>query len=406
MDELLILTRAVAAACEHALVIGDLPFMSYQVSDEDAVRNGGRFIKEAGADAVKLEGGGSRCSAPRRSSPPASRSWAISASRRRRPRCSAATRPRAASGSTPKRALRLGCGLEAAGCFAIVLECVPEPVAAAITRRLTIPTIGIGSGAGHRRPGAGAARPARHPPRRRLPARFVKRFAHIGAAMREGVAAYANEVRAARSPLPEHAFPIAPRSSRPSRPPSRPAPPTTTSSPTGSRGGPAAVSRMAAMTTFLHTMVRITDPDESRAFYEALGFAFSREMDIVRNGEKEATNYFFSLPGERDVLELTYNHDGRTYDARHRLRPHRDRRRRPRRHARCAEGTGHRAGAPAVHRERGRLAPLLRPRPGSLQDRDHRARLSPMSGCLSPKRAQIVFWQKTRVSIAYGAKLA
>ena len=53
------------------------------------------------------------------------------------------------------------------------------------------------------------------------------------------------------------------------------------------------------MTTFLHTMVRITDPEKSRAFYEALGFTFSREMDIVRNGETEATNYFFSLPGQR-----------------------------------------------------------------------------------------------------------
>jgi lactoylglutathione lyase len=68
------------------------------------------------------------------------------------------------------------------------------------------------------------------------------------------------------------------------------------------------------MTTYLHTMVRITDPGKSRAFYEALGFTFSREMDIVRNGEKEATNYFFSLPGSDSVLELTYNHDGRTYD--------------------------------------------------------------------------------------------
>jgi lactoylglutathione lyase len=68
------------------------------------------------------------------------------------------------------------------------------------------------------------------------------------------------------------------------------------------------------MTTYLHTMVRITDPGKSRAFYEALGFSFSREMDIVRNGEKEATNYFFSLPGSDSVLELTYNHDGRTYD--------------------------------------------------------------------------------------------
>jgi len=71
---------------------------------------------------------------------------------------------------------------------------------------------------------------------------------------------------------------------------------------------------MRAMTTFLHTMVRVTDPDRSRAFYEALGFSFSREMDIVRNGEKEATNYFFSLPGSDNVLELTYNHDGRSYE--------------------------------------------------------------------------------------------
>ena len=71
---------------------------------------------------------------------------------------------------------------------------------------------------------------------------------------------------------------------------------------------------MAGMTTFLHTMVRITDPAKSQAFYEALGFSFAREMDIVRNGEKEATNYFYSLPGSDNVLELTYNHDGRTYD--------------------------------------------------------------------------------------------
>ena len=66
--------------------------------------------------------------------------------------------------------------------------------------------------------------------------------------------------------------------------------------------------------TFLHTMVRITDPEKSRAFYEALGFTFDRDMDIVRNGEKEATNYFFSLGDDDSVLELTYNHDGRTYD--------------------------------------------------------------------------------------------
>ena len=68
------------------------------------------------------------------------------------------------------------------------------------------------------------------------------------------------------------------------------------------------------MAEFLHTMVRITDPARSRAFYEALGFRFDRDMDIVRNGEVEATNYFFSLGDQQSVLELTYNHDGRTYD--------------------------------------------------------------------------------------------
>jgi len=68
------------------------------------------------------------------------------------------------------------------------------------------------------------------------------------------------------------------------------------------------------MATFLHTMVRITDPERSRDFYEALGFRFSRDMDIVRNGELEATNYFYSLGDAENVLELTYNHDGRTYE--------------------------------------------------------------------------------------------
>ena len=68
------------------------------------------------------------------------------------------------------------------------------------------------------------------------------------------------------------------------------------------------------MTKYLHTMVRITDPEKSRAFYEALGLEFRRDMDIVRNGEREATNYFFGVPGQEEELELTLNHDGRTYD--------------------------------------------------------------------------------------------
>jgi lactoylglutathione lyase len=68
------------------------------------------------------------------------------------------------------------------------------------------------------------------------------------------------------------------------------------------------------MTRYLHTMYRITDPDRSRAFYEALGLEFRREFDIVRNSEKEATNYFFGVPGQEEELELTFNHDGRKYD--------------------------------------------------------------------------------------------
>ncbi len=68
------------------------------------------------------------------------------------------------------------------------------------------------------------------------------------------------------------------------------------------------------MAKFLHTMIRITDPAKSREFYEALGFSFSRDLEIVRNGELEATNYFYSIGDHENVLELTYNHDGRTYE--------------------------------------------------------------------------------------------
>ena len=68
------------------------------------------------------------------------------------------------------------------------------------------------------------------------------------------------------------------------------------------------------MTRYLHTMYRITDPAASRAFYEALGLEFRRELPIVRDGELEATNYFFAVPGQEEELELTFNHDGRSYE--------------------------------------------------------------------------------------------
>jgi lactoylglutathione lyase len=68
------------------------------------------------------------------------------------------------------------------------------------------------------------------------------------------------------------------------------------------------------MARYLHTMVRITDPEKSRAFYEALGMRFRRDLPIVRDGELEATNYFFGFAGQDEELELTFNHDGRSYE--------------------------------------------------------------------------------------------
>ena len=68
------------------------------------------------------------------------------------------------------------------------------------------------------------------------------------------------------------------------------------------------------MATFLHTIVRVTDRSVRGRFYEALGFRFAHEMDIVRDGVREATNYFYSIGDAQDVLELTFNHDGRSYE--------------------------------------------------------------------------------------------
>jgi 3-methyl-2-oxobutanoate hydroxymethyltransferase len=210
MEELLILTRAVSRACEHALVVADMPFMSYQVSDEDAIRNAGRFVKEAGADAVKLEGAGTsvaRAAAIVGSGIPVMGHVGLT------PQTATMLGGHKAQGRQWHHAKRLydeALELEAAGCFALVLECVPEPVAAAITARVGISTIGIGAGAGtdgqvlvlhdllDMRVGGG------HVPR------FVKQYAHVGEAMRAGIVRYAEEVRAHAYPAPEHTYAIAP----------------------------------------------------------------------------------------------------------------------------------------------------------------------------------------------------
>jgi 3-methyl-2-oxobutanoate hydroxymethyltransferase len=207
MDEMTILTGAVTRGVERALVIGDLPFMSYQVSDEDAVRNAGRLVKEGGADAVKLEGAG----------PSLERVRAIVASGIAvmghlglTPQTATALGGHKAQGRQAEAAQRLfqeALAVEQAGCFAVVLEAVPAPVAAAISRRIGIPTIGIGSGPGtdgqvlvlHDMLGISFGE--FHP-------RFVKRYGEIGEAMRTAVADYAGEVRGGAYPAEEHTYSI------------------------------------------------------------------------------------------------------------------------------------------------------------------------------------------------------
>ena len=204
MDEMLFLTRTVARAARRPIVVGDMPFGSYQVSDEDALRNAIRFIKEARADAVKLEGAGASLS-------------------RVRAIVGAGIPVMGHIGLTPQSATMLGgfktqgrtaeaarklvdeaLALEAAGCFAIVLEAMPTPVAARITEALSIPTIGIGAGAecdgqvlvyhdllglteGH------------------LP-RFVKKYANLSREIRDALEAYVDDVRTGAFPSDEYSY--------------------------------------------------------------------------------------------------------------------------------------------------------------------------------------------------------
>ena len=125
------------------------------------------------------------------------------------------------------------------------------------------------------------------------------------------------------------------------------------------------------MAEFLHTMVRITDPEKSRAFYEALGFRFERDMDIVRNGELEATNYFYGIGDHGSVLELTFNHDGRTTTSAPATATSPSASTTSSSRSR-AEGAGHRGRARALPRARRRLADLLRPGSGRLPHRADR----------------------------------
>jgi 3-methyl-2-oxobutanoate hydroxymethyltransferase len=206
MDEMLMLTRAAARGAKRPLVVADMPFGSFQVSDEEAVQNAIRFVKEAGADAVKLEGAG----------PTVSRALAL---------VGAGIPVMGHIGLTPQSAIMLGGfraqgrtaakaaalledarTLEQAGCFSLVLEAVPAPVAARITEELSIPTIGIGSGRGcdgqvlvyHDLLGLYQGKAPR----------FVKRYAELAPVVQEALERFAADVRSGAFPGDEHTYSI------------------------------------------------------------------------------------------------------------------------------------------------------------------------------------------------------
>ncbi len=206
VDELLVLVRAVTRGAERALVIGDMPFGSFQVSDETAVANAVRFVKEAGADAVKVEGAGpilSRVQALVGAGIPVMGHLGLT------PQSATMLGGFKAQGRTAAKARRLladARALEAAGCFAVVLEAVPAAVAHRITSALTIPTIGIGAG-----PACDGQVLVWHDLlgiSDRKPARFVKRYADIGGEITRALEQYAGEVRAGIFPADEHTYSI------------------------------------------------------------------------------------------------------------------------------------------------------------------------------------------------------
>jgi len=206
VDEMIVLTRAVTRGAHRPLVIADMPFGSFQVSDEAAMENAIRFVKEAGADAVKLEGAGptlSRAQALVGAGIPVMGHIGLT------PQSATMLGGFKAQGRTAEKARRLyddALALEAAGCFAIVLEAVPSPVAARITRALEIPTIGIGAGLEcdgqvlvyHDLLGLYEGRAPR----------FVKEYADLASEIKRAIGAYAAEVRSGAFPEEQHTYAI------------------------------------------------------------------------------------------------------------------------------------------------------------------------------------------------------
>ena len=206
MDEMLFLTRSVARAARRPIVVADMPFGSYQVSDEDAVRNAIRFVKEGGADVVKLEGAGpslSRIRAIVGAGIPVMGHIGLT------PQSKTMLGGFRTQGRTTRQALELvsqARELEATGCFSIVLEAIPTHVAAWITERVSVPTLGIGAG-----PACDGQVLVYHDllglSEGHLP-RFVKHYANLSREIRDALEAYASEVRSGAFPDDEHAYPM------------------------------------------------------------------------------------------------------------------------------------------------------------------------------------------------------
>jgi 3-methyl-2-oxobutanoate hydroxymethyltransferase len=206
VEELLMLTRAVTRGAKRPLVVADLPFGSFQVSDAVAVENAVRFVKEGGADAVKLEGAGptlSRVQAIVDAGIPVMGHVGLT------PQSATMLGGFKAQGRTAEKAGRLyedALALEAAGCFAIVLEAVPAAVAARVTEALRVPTIGIGAGAAcdgqvlvwHDLLGLYEGKAPR----------FVRRYADLATEAKRAVEAYVEDVREGRFPEEQHTYAI------------------------------------------------------------------------------------------------------------------------------------------------------------------------------------------------------
>jgi 3-methyl-2-oxobutanoate hydroxymethyltransferase len=205
-DEMIMLASAVRRGCNTPLLVGDLPFGSYEASDEMAIATAQRFIKEAGCDAVKLERGGTSVQRARAivdSGIPVMGHVGLT------PQTATALGGYKAQGRNAERALQVArdaLALQEAGCFSIVFEAIPAAVAEIVTERLEIPVIGIGAGQGtdgqvlvfHDLLGIYDG----HAPR------FAKRFGEVKAQMVAGVAEYADEVRRGMFPAPEHTYSI------------------------------------------------------------------------------------------------------------------------------------------------------------------------------------------------------